>query len=266
MENGNVKKMDFKKLLVFIIIIVLLCLLVFVGVKVVGGGGVSDKEQTAIDETINDYFSKMTEGYSTVYNGADILYNKDKTTAQDLDYKSILATSIKYASKNNLDIAVSTSARDAINSSGSYGDISEYTMYNGKGVRDAAKILFGIDIDNKSILSDNDFIYNFYYVEEYDLYLMKRNNVPDLNSNLQKVEYKTIETTKKKDTYTTIVAVAYTYSKGETKVYANDKNGANVVTEAKEFPTDKIDEFTKYKVTMKLVDDHYVFESIEKVD
>ena len=261
------KNLDFKKLLVFIIIIIIIGLLIFGSVKFLGKGSSNRQEEDKIKENIEKYFSKITEGYSTIYGGTDILYSNDKTTLNDLEDKNILNMAIKYASENKLDISVAISDLNAINEEGSYGDIKEYTAYNGKGVRQAAKELFGKDIEDKSVVSTSGFIYDFFYISEFDLYLVKRNNVPDISSDKQKIEYKVIKTDKKKDKYIVTAAIAYTYKNGENIIYASDSSGMNVISkDGKEFPEDKIDEFDKFQFTLTIdKDGNYQFESIEKV-
>lgn len=262
------KNLDFKKLLVFIAIIVIVVLLLFVGFKFVGGGSkVNDEEREKIDDVMQNYFAKITEGYTTTYNGIDVLYSKDKTTYEDLDTKAVLNMAAKYASNNDLDVNVSISDLEALDKTGTYGKISEYTAYNGKGIRDAVKELFGAEIDSQSAVSTSGYIYNFYYVSDYDIYLMKRNDVYDVSSKLQTVEYKVVDTVKKGDKYITTVAVAYTYNNGQNIIYASDSKGENVVSsDTNEFPVDKINDFSKYKFTMSLDNNgHYVFESVEKV-
>lgn len=261
------KNIDFKKLLVFIMIIVLIVLLVFAGIKFMGKEELDETSNKKINDVMNEYFSKLTEGYTSTYNGVDYLYAKDKTTAADLELKQILNMAIKYASDHNLDISVSIADLENINKEGIYGDINDYTSYNGEAIREAAKTLFGKELEKTSAISSNGFLYDYYYVPEYDIYLVKRNNVYDLTSNKQKVEYKVISTEKKKDKYITTIAVAYVYKTDNATYYYKDALGKEEISnDSKEFPEDEINKFDKYKFTLSLDDNgNYIFESVEKV-
>jgi hypothetical protein len=82
------------------------------------------------------------------------------------------------------------------------------------------------------------------------------------------LDYSIIETTSKKDKIIITTAIAYVQKEENKKTYASDMSGENVVAkDCTEFPTDKIDEFTKYEFTLKKSTDgkNYVFESVKKV-
>jgi len=260
------KNLDFKKLLVFIIIIAIIILLILFGSKAISTNTkVSEEESENTEKIINDYVSTLTEGYSTVYGGIDILFSKDKTTNQDLDLNVILNNSIKYATKNEMNIAVALDSLETMNKSGVYGNIKDYTTYNGKAIKEAAKILFDIDLEHGSTINNNNYLYNFYYDNDYDIYLVKRNNTTDINRTSQNVEYKIIEQTKKDNTIKVKMAVAYTYNNGSKKLYAKDAAGETIISEdSNEFPEEKINEFDKFTITLKKNDKEYSFESIEK--
>ena len=262
------KNIDFKKLLVFIIIIAIVIFLIFFGFKTISKDSkIPTEEQDKINNVMEEYFTKLTEGFVSTYNGVDILYTNDKTTVDTLEPNSMLNTAIKYASENDLDINVSIKDLEAIEATGEYGDIKDYTAYNGAGIREAIKRLFGKDIDSISVISDYDFLYDFYYVDGYDIYLMKRNDVYDMTSNLQNIEYKIVETKKDKGKVETTIAVAYTYKKGDKTIYYSDNVGSKEVSSASNgFPEDKIKDLDKYKFTMTMDSTgNYIFQSVEKV-
>ncbi len=266
------KNLDFKKLLVFIAIIAIVIVLIFAGMKLVGNGSgnTNKEEQEKLNDVMEDYFSVITEGHVSSYNGVDVLYSKDKTTYDDLNKAAVLNLATKYAYENGLDTSVLNTYLEQLDESGLYGDISEYTAYSGKGLRQAVLELFGEEFEDISIINESGFIYDFFYVADFDIYLVKRNSIESYASKEQNVEYKIIETSKDKKTkkYFVTVAVAYTYQKDkDTIIYASDSNGTNIVSDSgNTFPEDKINEFDKFKFTLALDDDgHYTFENVEKV-
>ncbi|MDE5888622.1 MAG: hypothetical protein K2H20_01235, partial [Bacilli bacterium] len=100
-----------------------------------------------------------------------------------------------------------------------------------------------------------------------DLYLLKRNDVADISSNEFGVDYKIVKTTKKGKDVMTTIAVAYTYKTDNTRSFAKDNKGENVVAESLEkFPEDKINEFDQYTFTLTQTENgNYIFKSVEKV-
>ena len=131
------------------------------------------------------------------------------------------------------------------------------------------KELFGIEnFANPSIEADYTYLLSYTYLNEEDIYIVtakEENSIVDQN---QFIDYSVIETKTKKDKLITTVAIAYAYYDGKASQYATDMYGENIVAEeASKFPTEKIDEFTKYEFTFTKSKDgkSYVFESIKKV-
>lgn len=261
------KNLDLKKLLVFIGIIAVVALSIFLIIKSLGNNKPTEEETKDVESLSIDYYASLTAGYNTSYNGLDVLFATDKTTVDDLNYNCILNTAIKYATDKGIDLSVPSNVLTILGESGTYGNINDYVAYNGVGVRNAIKELFGITKTDTTILGNFDFLYDFYYVKKYDMYLVKRSKATDNSNSYQSIDYSIIETTKKKDKLSTTIAIAYVYNDGSAKIYAKDKLGENIVSEdSKEFPKDKIDEFDKFTITLKQSEnDKYVFESIEKV-
>lgn len=260
------KNLDFKKLLVFLVIVAIIVLVVLFGVKKVNESKPTEEEAKTVEELTVDYFANLTAGYSTSYNGLDVLFKSDKTTYADLSTVSVLSTAISYASEKGLDIAVNESIINSLDTS-IYGNPSEYLAYKASAIREGMTKLFGSPIEDRSAADNIDFLYDYYYVKEHDIYLVKRNKVASASMSQQKIEYSFIETKKKDDKLTTTFAIAYVYNDGNTKKYSANSNGTPLVAkDVNEFPTDKIDEFDKFTITLKKADNgEYVFESIEKV-
>lgn len=260
------KNLDFKKLLVFLVIVAIIVLIVLFGVKKVNETKPTEEEAKTVEELTVDYFANLTKGYSTSFNGLDILFKSDKTTFADLSTVSILSNAITYASEKNLDIAVNESVVNSLDAS-LYGNPNEYLAYQGTAIRQAMTELFGTAIEDRSAADNIDFLYDYYYVKEHDIYLVKRNKVASASMSQLNIEYSFIETKKKDNKITTTFAIAYVYNDGTTKKYSSNSKGSPIIVEGvNEFPTEKIDEFEKFTITLKKTDNgKYVFESIEKV-
>lgn len=262
------KNLDIKKFLVFVVIIAIVALIVFFGVKqLFGENKPTEEEVKKVEEIVTNYFEKLSSGYATVYNGIDVLYSSDKTTLEDLELKQILNTSIDYASNNEFNINVSSVTLNQLKGLESIGNIEEYLVFNADGIRSATKELFDIDLEDNSAISEYNYLYDFVYVYEYDVYLLKRNSTEDISNADRNVEFKTIKTTKKGNEVMTTVAVAYTNGNGSTKTYAKDNKGTNVIAEdVKEFPSDNINDFDQFTFTLTQTDKgDYIFKSVEKV-
>ena len=260
------KKMDWKKILVLIAIVALIAVLLFFLVKKEDDKEVkASEEETKIAENIiEEYLLSLTEGYNTPYSGIDVLYSKDKTTFEDLSAGNIIRAAINYANLNNLDTSVSGNIIENIKDT---YDMNEYSPYNAKAIRQAIKELFGKDFNGSSIDEPN-YLYNYFYVEEYDIYLSGKNdNTVELDTN-HSMNYRIIETTKIKDTLKTKVAIAYIYDNNGKLVFTSDSTGNNIVFENEDnnydIPDEEVSKFTQYTITLKKSDDKYVFDNIRK--
>lgn len=263
------KNLDIKKLLVFIVIIAVIALIVVFGIKQLFGENTPPEEETKkVEELVTDYFANLYEGYTTSYNGIDLLYKNDKTTIDDLEDKQILNMAINYATSKSMNIGVSSITYNQLKKIESLGNIDNYLIFNAAGIRDAAKEIFGIELEDKNEISEYSYLYDFIYVYEYDVYLLKRNTTEDITNKDRAVELSVIKTTKKNNEVMTTVAVAYTNKSGDKKDYAKDSQGEEIVAEnSEEFPTNNINDFEKYTFTLTQTDDgDYTFKSVEKVN
>lgn len=262
------KNLDIKKLLVLIAIIAVIVLLVIFGSKLVGKESKPTEEESQEVETlVTKYYANVTFGYSTPYKGIDVLFSSDKTTYEDLDNKAILNLAIRYASDNEIDIAVSSEVVNTIINSGKYGDLSSYAAYKGEGLRTAIKDLYGVDFNDNTEISEYGYLYDFIYVKEYDTYFMGRNSINDIYDSNRGIDYTIVETNKKSDKVYMTIAIAYIYRNGNERSYAKDSNGEEIIAEGlTEFPKEKAKEFDNFKFTLTKNDDgKYIFESVEKV-
>ena len=262
------KNFDVKKLFVLILIVLVVAVGVFFIVKNLGGSKKPTEEEAENAENLSiEYYANLTRGYSSFYGGLEILYQNEKTTYEDLEPAAIIYSAINYATDNNIDLSINTNTLLELKEDGGYTDIDKYTVYKGEGIRNAVKELFGVDFKNQSADDSINFMYKFVYDSVYDVYLMSNSGVQDLTDRDRYIDYKIIETVKKKDKIITTIAIAYVYNNAGTIMYAKDPNGEEIIiedAEKEEFPEDKVDEFNKYDITLKETEDNkFVFDSIE---
>ncbi len=262
------KNLDVKKLAVFVIIILLIVGGFIVVKKMKKNNEVTQEEIKENESLVIDYFTNLTQGYATVYSGIDVLYNNGKMTVKDLEYGAIINLAIKYAADKGINMTVPQGVLNSLNDSKEFGNIKTYTAYDGNKLRDTIKLLFGETEEPMSMINKVNFLYDFIYVERYDIYLMRKNEkVKDYTNNNYYMDCSLVDQKKEKDKVKTTVAVAYVYNNNGVYTYYKDKEVKQEVSNtSKEFPKDKIDEFDKFTFTLKKDGDHYIFESIEKVD
>ena len=262
------KNVDVKKLLVFIIIVALLVLAVLGLGKLLGKGGKPSKDvQKEVDTLTTKYFTSITYGYATEFDGTDVLFSKDKTTYDDLNAAAIVNVAIRYAEDNGIDISVTDAQQKILKAH--YGE--EAPAYKGEGVRKAVKILFDKDLAKAKAEGLLNYKYDYLYDADTDTYsqFKNKNYSSGIRNESINVETKILETTTKGDNlYVTLIA-AYVLSQEGTRIYYSDPAGLNDsrVGETKEddFLPNKDDSFQKYTMTLKKTSDGYAFESIEKV-
>ncbi|MGN1370850.1 MAG: hypothetical protein ACI4XM_01015 [Candidatus Coprovivens sp.] len=262
------KNVDFKKLFILIAIIVIIAVVILLVVNFSNKDKLTKEETQKIEDISIKYYANLTEGYTTVYGGLDILYQRKETTTKNLETVEILNTSIKYASDNSFDTSVSDAKVKALEASKKYKNISEYALYNGESVRKAITELFGdIKYVDSSANNNHNFIYDYIYDSNNDVYLVKRNNNDSQVNTNQGINYKLLSTKEKDEKVIVTIAIAYTCKVDANTMYAKDPEGEKIIAEnVEEFPEDKIDEFDKYEITLKKSSDNkYVFESIKKV-
>lgn len=266
------KKIDPKK----IIILGVIAIIVLV-VTILLLNPLSDKSKNKKDEgiqtqqaVVENYYIYLTEGQNTPYSGAEILYIQDETKLENISQRHIISTIIKYLEAKKITSEIKL--QDLINSYSETIPKIEYAkVYDGKAMRNAAKVLFGIeDFPNLSIEGDFTYLTSYYYLNQEDAYVVIPGNQEDsLNPDKQRfVDHSIISTEEKDNKVTITVAIAYCSKNEETTQYASDRNGSNIVEKrATEFPKDKIDKFDKYTFTLVKSKDgkNYIFESVKKV-
>lgn len=265
------KKLNIQKLIIFLVIIaalVVALIFIFKGNK--NEEKKASAEEAKIVETkTTNYLVELTAGYQSKYNGIEKLFSSNKTTSNDLSKASIIQTSIAYLRKNNkatIDNAlISQIAREE------NIIIDSYDIYKGEQIKEAAKELFGIDLQHSSIMNEKDHIYTYWYLEKFDVYLIGLNpNYPSLTSYEYYVTPKVIQTTKdKNNNLKTEIAIAYVYiAENNTLKFSKDISMSNIICEGTsdnfEIPEDQTNEFDHYIFTFKNVDGNYVFDSVEK--
>ena len=259
--------MDVKKLLVFILIIALIVLAILGLGKLFKGSKPSKEVQQEVENLTTNYFTTLTSGYATEMDGVDILYQKDKTTYDDLLPAAVIYTAIRYAQENKISLGLTENQSNLLKKN--YKE--DVPAFKAEGIRKAVKELFGKDLPNQNAEGLVQFKYNYFYNEDTDAYVQMKN--PNYNGIIRNeainVETKVLETTKKGDTVNVTLIVAYVLTTDSNRVYyknvtgtADDKVGE---TSDSAFLAGKDEEFQKYTLTMKKVNDKYTFESMEKV-
>ena len=262
------KKFDVKKL---IIVLVIIALVVIVGLllgKSVKDNYVDKKDLTKYEENVIKYYLNLSGGYNTAYKGLEVLYASDETKLEDITEKQLITTAINYVSMNGENTFVDYATMNALYKD-TYPEIKDAALYSAKDIRAAIKTLFGIDnFANPTIKGDVTSLTGYTYLAEEDIYIVVEGDLEkSLESKAQSLDYALVGTEVKDGKIVTTVAIAYRYMTGDKYKYASDRAGTNVVTESKEFPKDKIDEFDKYAFTLAKTKDgkSYIFESVKKV-
>ena len=262
------KKFDVKKLLVLILIIAALIAIAFIGFKAVNKDKLTKENKTEVEANISSYYLNLTKGYSTTYGGLDVLYSYDKTTYEDLSEQEIVYTAATYLSDSDINYTIDAAAMTQLSDSGKYGNLNDYRIYSGESVRQAVKDLFGADTIPSTPAPEN-YVFDIIYDVNTDCYLITKNDIEDNETSEASMDFSIISTESKDGKVITTVAIAYVYDDEGNIMYMKDPAGEKVVVEnleKEEFPKDKIDEFDKYKFTLKESSDKkYVFESVEKV-
>lgn len=267
-------KMDIKKLIILLVLIaaiVIVLVMLFKNNKK-EKNNVNEEDAKIVETKTLNYLVELTAGYQSEYNGVDNLYYKDKTTVDDLTDASILATAIKYLGVNKM-----VTTDDALNNQIEREqriDIDDYSVYSGEKIKEAVKELFGIDFNHKSVMNEENHIYTYWYLEEYDVYLVGFSpNYLDTYEYDYYVVPKVIETTKDNDNLKTEVAISYVnLDQNQNLKFSKEPNMSNIIYEEKlnsnmdnfQIADDKVNEFTHYIFTFKKVDNSYVFVSVEK--
>ena len=261
------KKFDIKNIgIILAILVVVVLAIVLLGKSL--KGNVDDATLKEYEKITVDYYLNLTAGLNTSYDGVEALYEIDETKLENISDRQLLHVAIDYITKEGKASAVDLGTLVMLYED-EYPDIAKSGIYKGEEIREAIKLLFGIEnFPNPTIEADATALTNYIYLSEEDIYLVNGDYTNSLVDTNLIVDYSIVETTSKKDKIITTVAIAYAQKNAEKLTYATDRFGNNVVaTDVSEFPTDKIDEFTKYEFTLTKSKDgkSYIFESAKKV-
>lgn len=261
------KKFDIKKIGIVLAILVVVVLAIILLGKALKGN--VDKETlTQYEKVTVDYYLNLTAGLNTSYDGVEALYEVDETKLEHITERQLLHVAIDYITKEGKASAVDLGTLVMLYED-EYPDIAKSGIYKGSEIREAIKVLFGIEnFANPTIEADATALTNYIYLSEEDVYLVNGDYTNSLVDSNLIVDYSIVETTSKKDKIITTVAIAYAQKNAEKLTYATDRFGNNIVAkDVSEFPKDKIDEFTKYEFTLAKSKDgkSYIFESAKKV-
>lgn len=266
------KKLDWKKILILIVAVVLVVGLIIFAVNKFGKDKITEEQFKTAEDISIKYITYMTLGYNNNYNGVDILFSKDKTTYEDLTTANILTTAIRY-SIDKLNPSVDSIVVNQVAQEGYNTD--DYTIYEGATIRQAIKEVFGVDFENQSSVNEVNFGYDYIYLSDYDVYLSRKSSYYYEPTEKLYVTYKKLDSKQVKNNIEIEIAVAYIFDmNGDNSklVYTSDANGNEVVLETTgdanttnyDIPEDSIDKFQKYTITLKKVNDKYVFDNIAK--
>lgn len=262
------KKFDIKKIGIILAIVLVVVLGIFLIGKAIKSNSVDKESLTKYENYTINYFLNLTSGLNTPYGGDEALYASDETKIENITNRQLIKTAISYLSLEGKLSSVDNATLEMLYSD-DYPEITKSAIYKANDIRESIKVLFGIDTFlNPTIKADATYLTNYVYLSEEDLYLVYSDETTSARIENQVLDYSVIGTEAKKDKIVTTVAIAYCYKDGETKTYATDRFGENVIAkDAKEFPKDKIDEFDKYEFTLTKSKDGktYVFESVKKV-
>lgn len=260
------KKLDNKKIILLVVLILAIALVIFLAIKQSSkkkDGKLANDEETKIAETATiDYITKLTYGQGTAYNGLDLLYNRDSVTYDDLTVGNILTTAFEYA-VNNSESEVSNTVINALKNDGFNTD--NMTIISGSSIRNAIKKIFGVDFDNKDYSAGINYKFQYFYNSEFDVYLRSTTELA-VNTDNTYLLYKIIKTTTSNNKLNTEIAVAYVYNYNNKYYFTKDANNKEKVYESDklELQEDKLNEFEHFTITLKKINDDYVFEKISK--
>lgn len=213
------------------------------------------------------YFSYLSEGYDSVYNGVDRLYSVDSFTKDDLSNGMILTAAFNYVldPANEIDTGITAEEYAALEE---YYDLSDAVTIKGKYIREAIKVLFGITYKDQDY-SNNDFKYSYTYSAGTDMYIKKTktNSADDNYSVLNRL----ISSDKKNNTTVARIAIAYIVKTDKKYAVYSDANHTNLVKEFEgsfslnDLSDKEVEKLPKYDITTKEVNENYTFEKIEAV-
>ena len=252
------------KFLVLLVLIAVLGGLIYFVISKNKANNPESLEKTVENKNIN-YFLYLGQGGNTNYNGMDLIFTGNKVTYKDLSVGNVLTAAFNYVMDSTEDsTALDPSLYAELNTQ---YDLDDMDVLKGDLVRKAIKKLFGVKWEDKGYSnSAAKYAFAYSYDAEFDVYLRStiENNGP-YNSYLT---YKVLNTEKKKDSIITTVVIAYANKVENGYDIYSDFMNENLVTSQvgislKEWKDEDLDKLEKYVITSKLVEEDYVFESLE---
>ncbi len=254
----------------FKILLIIVIIAAIVGITLLfknkGGNKEASEEEVKGAENLTSLVVSFTRGYNTRFLGQELLFERDKTTYEDLTTGNILYIASNYVIDYDLENSIQNNILTSIEVNKKYS-MNNYTPFKGEAIRKAIKELFDRDFENISAIEEANFGYDFIYIEEFDIYLKGRNASFASPVTDTFVKTRIVDTTKNKDkNIETEIAVAYVTGENGKLIYSKDTKGTKVydTTEVEEIDKDKLDEFDHYIITYKENDGKYSFVSITK--
>lgn len=258
-------KNKFMKFIVLVLVIALVGGLIYLVVSKSNKGG---KTKLTTEETVQfrnlEYFYKLGYGGMSDYSGIDSMYTDKTIKYEDLKPELVLTTVFDYLNKNKEKEDVELDAELYARVNYEY-DLSVLEAMKGETVRKAIKNLFGVDWKDASVVNrTGTFQFSYVYDSKLDVYI-RETVKEDVSNNV--VLYDIIDTKKEdKLIYTDIIIGYFAYEEESYNVYANALN-TQYIKNVKDLSFDYLSEeelgqLKKYRITSKLVDKNYVFDSI----
>ena len=262
------KKIDFKKFGV----LVLLLLFIGGGIIFIINANKNNTKEIKLDDNIKKFtlniVKNLKEGYLTSYDGVELLYNEKSVSWKDLTKGNKLNAARNYIFTYNLDTSVSDDIYTLVKKNNNY-DSDDYILLPGKSIREAIKNISGEKFNDSSSRNEFNFIYDFIYISEYDVYLFTVNNNYMEHDNNSSVLMEITSSKENKKSIILDVVVYYAYNNNGKYIYYDDSTMKNEL-----FKEDKLIEkldkkylskLKKYQITYKKDGKNYFFDNIKKL-
>ncbi len=253
------------KFLVFIIILALLGGAIYLIVQKSGNKDKRSPERIVEDNSLK-YFLSISEGYDSEYNGKDRLFAQEEFTKGDLNTGLMLTAAYNYVLDPTNNIENEITPQQFINIENDI-DLTDAVVVKGKNVRDAIKVLFGVDFTNEGY-KNTTFKYTYSYISSEDVYVRKeKTNSSNDNCYIAK---RIISNKKSNGGFKTEIAIAYAIrSDDKFKIYS-DPERKELVKETESLDLDSLNDkelkkLPKYNLITKNQEGNYIFEKIEAV-
>ena len=255
----------------FKILLIIVIIAAIVGITLLFKNKGKDKEASEEEvkgaENLTQLVVTLTNGFNTRFFGQELLFEKDKTTYEDLTRGCVLFAASNYVIDFDLENSIQNNILTSIEVNYKYS-MNDYTPFKGEAIRQAIKELFDVEFKNESAIDEANFGYNFIYIEEFDIYLKGRNSSFAYPNSDNFIKTRINKKTKNKDkNIETEIAVAYVTKENDEYVYSKKASGSNKVyttNEIGDIDKDQLDEFDHYIITYKENDGKYSFVSIAK--